>query len=198
MRLKRIKDMFNDSGEWISATGITIIGEWSDLANTQAVDKRLLTFFGDKAFDMSFQHMTNSEISAAVTAYIDSIVYELDGLFATTELEYNPIENYNMTESGRDETRSTSSGNTTMYSTAYNDTNEAETGKSAAGGSSNTALIHSFSRSGNVGVTTSQQMLEAQRDVVKFDFIGYVCDKIIENFTMTEYFPEKDLFEVIL
>lgn len=198
LHLKRIKDMFNESGEWISATGITIIGDWSNLDNTEAVDKRLLTFFGEKAFDMQFQHMSNSDISAAVTAYIDSIVYELDGLYASTELEYNPIENYNMTEHGTDETHSSSSGDTTEYTTSYDSDTENKTGKSTAGGSSSNFLTHDFSRSGNIGVTTTQQMLQSQRDVVKFDFIGYVCDKIIENFTMTEYFPEKDLFEVML
>ena len=195
--MKKIKDLFNLSRQWLSAEGVVISGDWADSDNKSAVDNRLYDMYGEKVLSKDMQKLNNSEITSAVINYINSQVYKLDTLFETTELEYNPIENYNMSESGRDETRSSSSGNTTNYTTSYNSTTEAETGKSSAGGSSNTALIHSFSRSGNVGVTTSQQMLESQREVAELDFIGIVAEMIITNFTMSLYYPVESELEMI-
>lgn len=197
--MKKLKDLFNDSHKWISTiAAILAVGDWSTVSNAEALDARLYDFYGEKVLDYSFQNKTNAEINASVTAFINSQVYKLDGLFHTTDQTYNPIENYNMQESGRDETRSTSGGSTTDYSTSYASTTEAETGKSEASGSSNTALIHSFSRSGNIGVTTTQQMLQAEREVSDFDFIGYLAELIVTNYTTSEYFPVSDMLEVIL
>lgn len=199
MQVKRLRDFFDNNKKWISVnTNIMSIGDWTTLTNGANLDRRLYDFYRDKVLDKTFQSYTDAEFNEAVTSFVNSHVYELDGLFHTTDADYNPIENYNMTETGRDETRSSSSGSTTEFSTSYNSTTENETGKSEAGGSSNTALIHSFSRSGNVGVTTTQQMLEAQRDIVKFDFIGYVAELIVNNFTCSSWDPAGDFLEVIL
>lgn len=198
MMLKRLKEMFNDNHLWLSLSSVTLIGDWSTLDNTTAIDHRLYNFFGDKAFDPSFSKLDNSAITAAVADFINSKVYELDKLYATTEAEYDPIQNYSMTESGTDITASSSSGDTTDYTTSYNSSSENKTGKSEAAGESSSTLTHSFTRSGNIGVTTSQQMLQSERELAHFDFIGYVADLIIENFTTAAYFPEDDFMAVIL
>lgn len=196
--LKRLKEMFNDNHLWLSLSSVTLIGDWSTLDNTMAIDHRLYNFFGDKAFDPSFSKLDNSVITAAVADFINSKVYELDKLYATTEVEYDPIQNYSMTESGTDATTASSSGDTTDYSTSYNSESENKTGKSAASGSSSTTLVHNFTRAGNIGITTSQQMLQSERDLAHFDFIGYVAEMIVTNFTTAEYFPCDDLMAVIL
>lgn len=177
---------------------MTLSGTWATADNTAAVDARLKTFYDEKTFDRSFQHKTDTDINAAVADFINSQVYELDKLYATTQAVYDPIQNYSMTESGTDETHASSSGDTTEYTTSYDSATENKTGKSTAGGSSSNFLTHNFSRSGNIGVTTSQQMLESERDLAHFDFIGYVAEMIVTNFTSAEYFPCEDLMAVIL
>lgn len=196
--MKHLKDMFNDNHLWITVTSIPVIGDWSTLDNTTAIDHRIYDFFGDKVIDRSFAHLDNANITAAVVDFINSHVYELDKLYETTQAVYDPIQNYSMTESGTDENHSRSSGDTTEYATSYNSTTENKTGKSTAGGSSDSTFTHNFSRSGNIGVTTSQQMLESERDLAHFDFIGYVAEMIVTNFTCAEYFPCEDLMAVIL
>lgn len=193
----KLKDMFDHNHLWISRSLITIIGDWSDLTTTTAIDKRLYDFYGEKFLSADMQKLDKADITSAVVDFINGQVYKLDTLFETTELDYNPIENYNMVESGRDETRNTSSGSTTTYTTSYNSTQEAESGKNEAGGSSSSALIHSFSRSGNVGVTTSQQMVEAQREVAELDFVGIVAEMIVHNFTTSLYYPVESEMEMI-
>ena len=196
--MKQLKDLFNGNHLWISLSSVTLIGDWSTLDNTIAVDHRMYDMFGDKVIDRSFSSLTNEQITSAVADFVNSHVYELDKLYATTEAEYDPIQNYSMTESGTDVTAASSEGDTTDYSTSYNSSSENKTGKSEASGQSNTTLTHNFTRSGNIGVTTSQQMLQSERDLAHFDFIGYVAEMIVTNFTTAEYFPCDDLMAVIL
>lgn len=196
--MKQLKDMFNENHLWISLSSVTLIGDWSTLDNTMAIDHRMYDMFGDKVIDRSFSSLTNEQITSAVADFINSQVYELDKLYATTEAKYDPIQNYSMTESGTDLTTASSSGDTTDYSTSYNSESENKTGKSAASGNSSTKLVHNFRRAGNIGITTSQQMLQSERDLAHFDFIGYVAEMIVTNFTTAEYFPCDDLMAVIL
>lgn len=196
--LKRLKEMFDENHLWLSSSSVTLIGDWSDLTTLTAIDHRLYDFFKDKAFDRDFAALDNAAITRAVADFINSKVYELDKLHATMEVEYDPIQNYSMTEEGTDTTEASSEGNTTEYSTSYNSSSENKTGKSEAGGSSSTTLTHTFTRSGNIGVTTSQQMIESERQVATFDFVGYVAELVVHNFTMTQYFPESDFYGVIL
>ena len=196
--MKQLKDMFDANHLWISLSSVTLIGDWTTPDNTMAIDHRMYDMFGDKVIDRSFSHLDNDKITAAVADFINSHVYELDKLYATTEAEYDPIQNYSMSETGTDITASTSSGDTTDYTTSYNSSAENKTGKSAASGSSSTTLTHNFTRSGNIGVTTSQQMLQSERELAHFDFIGYVAEMIVTNFTSSEYFPFDDLMAVIL
>lgn len=196
--MKKLKELFNENHLWITLSSVQLIGEWTSLDNTTAVDYRIYDFFGDKIIDRSFEHLTDAQFTSAVADFINSQVYELDKLFATTEAEYDPIQNYSMTETGTDVTTASSEGDTTDYSTSYNSSSENKTGKSEASGQSNTSLTHNFTRSGNIGVTTSQQMLQSERDIAHFDFIGYVAELIVTNFTSSQYFPEDDLMAVIL
>ena len=52
---------------------------------------------------------------------------------------------------------------------------------------SNGTTTHKFTRSGNVGVTTSQQMLESERDIAMFNFIGIVAHDIIKSICICIY-----------
>lgn len=199
MVLKKIKDLYNASGAWLAATGITLIGDWTDLATVQALDNRIYDKYGEKYLAAYLQSLPASEITQRVVNYVNSIVYELDTLAASTEQEYNPISNYDMTETGKDETRSNASGDTTSFSTTYDDsTTERETGKTSTQGNTSEAFIHSLQRSGNIGVTTSQQMLQSERDIAKFDFIGYVAEKIITEYTTSLYHPMEADMEVLI
>lgn len=199
MVLKKIKDLYNGAGAWLAATGITLIGDWTDLATVQALDNRIYDKYGEKYLAAYLQSLPASEITQRVVNYVNSMVYEFDTLAASTEQEYNPINNYDMTETGRDETRSNASGDTTSFSTTYDDSNtERETGKTSTSGNTSEAFIHSLQRSGNIGVTTSQQMLQSERDIAKFDFIGYVAEKIITEYTTSLYHPLEADMEVLI
>lgn len=155
-------------------------------------------------------------LAGDVTAWYAANAYKYEGLKKSTEFEYNPIENYRMTEEGKD----TDSGNdvttnnygersekmsygnsrttqeykvspyeTTDYTSKEkndiigdaredNVTVESREDKSTIQHGKSTA--HELTRSGNIGVTTSQQMIESERNLVDFSVILVVVKDIME------------------
>lgn len=132
-------------------------------------------------------------------------------LLATEKLEYNPIENYSMSENGTDvrtpdlvsntTASGTTSGNatdtntTTSAVTTYDNTTDfinqnkgtadntsttntenSSTGKTTTTGTEKTT--HEFKRSGNIGVTTSQQMIQSEREVADFSALAQFVTEI--------------------
>lgn len=152
------------------------------------------------------------QASDYIALYGKSHKYEYDKLVDTLSLEYNPIENYSMTEKGTD-TRtpnitqtnkgvntntlgvdtSITTGKTTFdkSDSFINDTKTTNTGTNTDTQDINTTVttagnektVHEFTRSGNIGVTTSQQMIESERQLAMFSvvdlFIKAIADIIL-------------------
>lgn len=152
------------------------------------------------------------QASDYIALYGKSHKYEYDKLVDTLSLEYNPIENYSMTEKGTD-TRtpnitqtnkgvntntvgvdtSITTGKTTFdkSDSFINDTKTTNTGTNTDTQDINTTVttagnektIHEFTRSGNIGVTTSQQMIESERQLAMFSvvdlFVKAIADIIL-------------------
>ena len=111
--------------------------------------------------------------------------------WATLSATYNPIENYSMTEEMTDDETVSEYGKvhtrednlkdeskTAIY--GFNSTDPSDTG---AGETTRTGVVtdrdsgedthtrnYTLTRSGNIGVTTSQQMLQSERDLWKWNF----------------------------
>lgn len=143
-------------------------------------------------------------------------------LYATTVLEYNPIENYDRMEDWTDidiekgsNFRSndinntvgnviTESGSITEQNTAFNDglkdhaknitsnnttNNGTEYTQENGQDSSQRDLKHTkIGRAhGNIGVTTSQQMIQSERDLVVFNLYDVIAESFVENFCLMVY-----------
>lgn len=175
--------------------------------------------FGERDFYKYYdteikQNNTNmvKQASDYIALYGKSHKYEYDKLVDTLSLEYNPIENYSMTEKGTD-TRtpnitqtnkgvntntvgvdtSITTGKTTFdkSDSFINDTKTTNTGTNTDTQDINTTVttagndktVHEFTRSGNIGVTTSQQMIESERQLAMFSvvdlFVKAIADIIL-------------------
>lgn len=158
-----------------------------------------------------------------------------DNIYAALTADYNPINNYSMTESGEDtrtntgtqSTSGTRSGtetetpNLTNTTTGENNSsgglygfNSAEsvpsdtthgtnTNTNTQSGTVNTNTsdtttstrtddlteknIHTFERSGNIGVTTSQQMIESELELRKKQFYSIVYSNIVNHLCLSVY-----------
>lgn len=179
----------------------------------------LINKYGERDFykmydDENSDNNKNAVLQATtyIMLYGKSHKYEYDKLVDTLSLEYNPIENYSMTEKGTN----TRAPNITQTGTGENVNNAsadntATTGKTTfdksdsfindtqitnAGTTSDTTNItttnkttgdetttHEITRSGNIGVTTSQQMIESERKLAMFSvvdlFIKAIADIIL-------------------
>lgn len=113
----------------------------------------------------------------------------------TLELQYNPIEN---TDKFQNDSRTTTDVNASDANvtgenkvSAYNsneyqpNSNDQSTSK---GSSSNTHTdVFTTRVHGNIGVTTSQQMIESERDVVQFSVIDWIANKYAYEFMLGIY-----------
>lgn len=193
-----------------------------------------------------------ADIESTIQLYCDVLYmshdYTYTKLYNTTQLEYNPIENYNMKEhefiqnSGTDNTtfhhdavsdsenlgditmtdnygntvrHAETDGNTAPFDTqTYKKVNQSivdETQQARVDSHSQTAVTNmrdygeknskeslehghdierDLTRSGNIGVTTSQQMLESERNVGRFNFVRIVANDVIKTICVNSAYPE--------
>lgn len=110
-------------------------------------------------------------------------------------IEYNPLENYDRHEqfensgnvTGSSDETGTNTGKVTAYDSETLKTNDEQTsidhsdteGHTSGRG---TSYIH-----GNIGVTTSQQMLQAELDVRRFNIYEQITDLFVEHFCLLVY-----------
>ena len=100
-------------------------------------------------------------------------------LYNTTLLEYNPIENYDRIE----DSESKSTGNAVGKETAYESYElQTTTGSDSTGDTVFHGRIH-----GNIGVTSSQQLVEAERRVSEFNIYNYIVKSFRSRFVLDIY-----------
>lgn len=135
--------------------------------------------------------MTTTEKEFAASVIVSLCLPNWTREWATLSAEYNPIENYSMTEQmtddetvsdyGRVHTREDNLKNeskTAVYGFNSTDPSDAGTGEitntgvvtDRDSGSDTHTRNYTLSRSGNIGVTTSQQMLQSERDLWMWNF----------------------------
>ena len=110
----------------------------------------------------------------------------------TLAIDYEPLYNYDRFEEYTDteETAGTSSGTNTRKVTGYDSdtlrTNDQNSDESEATG--NRELEHKAHLYGNIGVTTSQQMLEAEMDVSRrFNIYELIAEEFVNEFCVMVY-----------
>lgn len=116
-------------------------------------------------------------------------------MYATMSFDYNPIENYAMVETMSDDKtvteygridKSNANASQAVYgfnSEAATDTGE-NTGDSTntASGSDTITKSYNLKRTGNIGVTTSQQMIQSERDLWIWNFYKDVVFPDLDKF----------------
>ena len=190
---KKIDNMFVGAQytDWINTLNIS--GTWATLDNTTKIDGILKVEYRDKYLSEEYQSMQTSDINVFVAKFLDAKAAVLDKLYASTQLTYDPIENYNMTESGSDSGASLASASADNKSTSYDSLTANLTDSNTSSSSAQSQSSHSLTRSGNIGVTTSQQMIMQEREVAAYDFLHNVAEMIVEQFTQSLYDPNEEV-----
>lgn len=128
-------------------------------------------------------------------------------LYATTQLDYNPIENYNRTETVSENekrnddlsssTESNSNSENINQNVAFNnqdfsnhEKNMLNTDNQITGSETNkynTDRNVTTKTSGNIGVTTSQQMIEQERQVSEYNITQVIVNDFKQRFCLMIY-----------
>ena len=123
----------------------------------------------------------------ALRVFSQSRKYKWNTAYKTTQFSYNPIENYDRTEDITSELNATNSGNFTNNRYAYDSNAATPTDSGSSGGTTQNKQTTSTRTHGNIGVTTSQQMLQSERNVADFDIYEYIAQDIIHHVCVEVY-----------
>ena len=114
-------------------------------------------------------------LSNMISAWSEKELPVWEKLVETLHYEYDPISNYDRNE------ESTDSGESLGKVAGYN-------ASDLVNSSGATTQARRTSRVwGNVGVTTTQQMIDEQRRIVKFNIMDYIIDSFIRRFCLLIY-----------
>lgn len=146
-------------------------------------------------------------LKAAITVWSTERLSIWEKLYATTQYEYNPIENYDRYEEGTNSASGTSSGQNESVSsgenesitsnTAYDTNAFADSAKANSSGSNNATNSgnNEFENSGsftthihgNIGVRSSQELIEQERRIADFCITSYIVEEFIDKFCIGVY-----------
>ena len=114
-----------------------------------------------------------------------------DALYKTTQFDYNPIWNKDgiITETENRDTESSASGEGKQAVKAFNESNWADHTRTNSDASSTgkEAITRERREQGNIGVTTTQQMIREERDIREFNTIEYIVDDFRTEFCLMIY-----------
>lgn len=136
------------------------------------LEKKIIEHYYDRQIGFEtfgkFKRKLNTKMREIMPRYVK--------IWKTTQYEYNPIENYSMKEGSED--LSEDSGTSKLESLEkFSDTPQgdisnlddhltnATTSENTGNNSSNSKHNHTAWRNGNIGVTTTQQMIEQERNI---------------------------------
>lgn len=109
-------------------------------------------------------------------------------LESTLHYDYNPINNYDRHEEWTDEssgsTEGTSENQTAGYNSAGADVPESRNTASSSASGKNKRTGRAY---GNIGVTTTQQMIEKERRVSEFDIDHIIINEFKKTFCLMIY-----------
>lgn len=183
---------------WLNAEKIDLFDAFKSLP--ESIDKDtlvnlILTEGGEFEPLYADAGMMKGQIELFVSQHLRTFTKWVEAL----AIEYNPLENYDRMEDWTDVNHNSASssgnigGSNTNSVSAY-DTNgmsphdsSVSSSNSSSNGSSDGNSTHTGRTHGNIGVTTSQQMLQSQLDIVRFNIYQQICDLFIDELLLAVY-----------
>lgn len=112
-------------------------------------------------------------------------------LYETTQYEYNPIWNKDgvFSETERRNLASSAMSSSENKVSAYNSNayQNSDQNSSSASGTDTGTISRSRSEHGNIGITSTQQLIKEEREVAEFDIYAYIVRDFKERFCVCVY-----------
>lgn len=107
----------------------------------------------------------------------DGVINDQKYVSAYNEVEFTPTERDNNTQNEKNNSEQKDVGTVSVKTSAENTTDE----------TGNRNLLRKGRAHGNIGVTTSQQMIEAERDVALYNIIDVIINSFKNRFCLQVY-----------
>ena len=117
-------------------------------------------------------------MKAALTAWSTASQYAWEKLNATLSLVYNPIWNKDGKITEDERVNGSASGSNETKVSAFNESTYQNRGKDEASSESHSGRHYERVEQGNIGVTSTQQLIKEEREVAEFN----IYDRISEDF----------------
>lgn len=101
--------------------------------------------------------------------------------------DFNPLWNYDRTETDTETRNLVGTGNSENEVSAYNEDDFTNSNKNTSGTTETGTVEHQIRAFGNIGVTTSTQMLKEFREVEQFNFVDYLTEDFKKRFCLLVY-----------
>lgn len=148
-------------------------------------------------------HQQPESLAVNINNWFKRRYHDFNKLCEALYANYNPINNYDMSEtergtddrSGLTNSTTTSSGSLLNKVSGFNATELVEdsdsitsnNGTSSTTGDDNRKYERILTRTGNIGVTTTQQMIESSIQLAKFDIYAYIIAEFTKQFMLLVY-----------
>lgn len=184
----------------------------TDLDLPEGLDEDQLRFtILDNAGMLYPYHQVLPQLGIAIHNWFTQNKDNFARILAAISAEYNPIENYDRTEdrtlntANTSESSATSTGTTSSNSesTSQRAADDSETfrntdkqiGSATSGGTntsgsngkSNEDVVEHLRVHGNIGVTTNQQMVQAELDLRRYNIYEDICNRFVDKFLLGVY-----------
>ena len=193
---------------------------FDDMTFPEGIDKDLLiNSIITELAEMDLLYSNPIVLKPLISVWSHKEIRIWEKLYNTTTLDYNPIDNYDRTETETTTNERTNTANGTQNSTTTNDLTIASdnahkvagydsgtltTAESDIGTVDNTGTVtnnitsnsanndvdngtRTLHSRGNIGVTTTQQMIEQERDISEFNIYDYIVRSFKRRFCIMLY-----------
>ena len=120
---------------------------------------------------------TDTDGTSTKQSNTDGVINDQKYVSAYNEIEFTPTERDNNTQNEKNNSEQKDVGTVSVKTSAENTTDE----------TGNRNLLRKGRAHGNIGVTTSQQMIEAERDVALYNIIDVIINSFKNRFCLQVY-----------
>lgn len=181
MALTYIEDIYTENRSVFNINLDYTLGLWFDADFRKVVDNRINDLFGTR-------ELFRDDIEKIWTSVLNLIIsnkYKYETLYATTVAQYNPMENYDMTE------HTVTTGDSTIgeqTTTGHDATDvfafDSETGVDNSTGDTTSTMgsrtdtsnvVVEHNRHGNIGVLSGQDLIKLSRSIADFSIVDIMA-----------------------
>lgn len=143
------------------------IEEWTEAEDTKK----------NTEADATGTSTTDTDGTSTRQSNTDGVINDQKYVSAYNEVEFTPTERDNNTQNEKNNSEQKDVGTVSVKTSAENTTDE----------TGNRNLLRKGRAHGNIGVTTSQQMIEAERDVALYNIIDVIINSFKNRFCLQVY-----------